>query len=58
VNNGRYWMCPDELNALYADPDYSIGCMVVHEFMHPFGKNGPYDHYGTDLCTARTGMSR
>ena len=58
VNNGRYWMCPDATNDLYADPDYFIGCTVVHEFMHPFGNEGNFDHYGTAQCTSRTGMSQ
>lgn len=58
VNNGRYWTCPDTLNDLYADPDYFIACSVVHEFMHPFGTEGNFDHYGTAQCIARTGMSQ
>jgi hypothetical protein len=58
VNNGRYWTCPDTLNDLYADPDYFTGCSVVHEFMHPFGTEGNFDHYGTAQCIARTGMSQ
>lgn len=58
VNNGRYWTCPDVLTDLYADPDYFTGCSVVHEFLHPFGTEGNYDHYGTAQCTARTGMSQ
>jgi len=58
VDNGRYWMCPDALHDLYADPDYFTGCSIVHEFMHPFGTEGNYDHYGTAQCTARTGMSQ
>ncbi len=58
INNGRYWMCPDALNDLYADPDYFTGCSAVHEFMHPFGTEGNFDHYGTAQCVARTGMSQ
>lgn len=57
VDNGRYWMCPDALNDLYADPDHFTACSVVHEFMHPFGSEGNFDHYGTQQCSARTGMS-
>jgi hypothetical protein len=57
VNNGEYWMCPDALNDLYADRDYFAACTIVHEFMHPFGPAGNFDHYGTDQCRARTGMS-
>jgi hypothetical protein len=51
-------MCPDSLTDLYAQPDRFIACTIVHEFMHPFGAEGNYDHYGTDQCTSRTGMSR
>jgi hypothetical protein len=58
VNNGRYWTCPDALTDLYADADSFTGCSLVHEFMHPFGMEGNYDHYGTAQCTARTGMSQ
>jgi hypothetical protein len=58
VNNGRYWTCPDSLNDLYSDPDYFTGCSVVHEFMHPFGREGNFDHYGTAQCTTRIGMSQ
>jgi hypothetical protein len=58
VNNGRYWMCPDALTDLYADADYFTGCSLVHEFLHPFGTEGNYDHYGTAQCTGRTGMSQ
>lgn len=57
VDNGRYWMCPNTLSDLYADPDYFIACIIVHEFLHPFGSEGSYDHYGTAQCTSRTGMS-
>lgn len=58
VDNGRYWTCPDALNDLYADPDYFTACSVVHEFAHPFGSEGNFDHYGTGQCIARTGMSQ
>jgi hypothetical protein len=58
VDNGRYWTCPDTLNDLYADPDHFTACTVVHEFMHPFGSEGNFDHYGTPQCIARTGMSQ
>lgn len=58
VNNGRFWTCPDTLNDLYADPDHFTACSVVHEFMHPFGSEGAFDHYGTAQCIARTGMSQ
>jgi hypothetical protein len=58
VNNGRYWACPDALNDLYSNPDYFTGCSVVHEFMHPFGREGNFDHYGTAQCTTRTAMSQ
>ena len=58
VYNGRYWTCPDTLNDLYADADYFTACTVVHEFMHPFGSEGNFDHYGTAQCISRTGMSQ
>jgi hypothetical protein len=58
VNNGRYWTCPNALNDLYSDPDHFAACTVVHEFMHPFGSEGNFDHYGTPQCIARTGMSQ
>lgn len=58
VDNGRYWTCPDALNDLYSDPDYFTACTVVHEFMHPFGTEGNFDHYGTAQCTSRTGMAQ
>jgi hypothetical protein len=51
-------MYPDALNDLYADPDYFTACNVVHEFMHPFGSEGNFDHYGTQQRSARTGMSQ
>lgn len=57
VNNGRYWMCPDAVNDLYASSDHFTACTVVHEFLHPFGPEGAFDHYGTAQCRARTGMS-
>jgi hypothetical protein len=58
VFNGRYWACPDSLGDLYADPDYYNACTVVHEFTHPFGSEGNFDHYGTAQCTSRTFMSQ
>ena len=57
VNNGRYWQCPDTLTDLYSQPDVFPACTIVHEFMHPFGREGNFDHYGTQQCTSRTGMS-
>ncbi len=33
------------------------GGVVVHEFMHPFGENGPDDHFVTDSCEARMGVA-
>jgi hypothetical protein len=57
VDNGRYWTCPDTLNDLYADADYFTACSAVHEFLHPFGAEGNFDHYGTAQCVSRTGMS-
>lgn len=58
VDNGRYWMCPDARTDLYADLDYFTACSVVHEFMHPFGSEGNFDHYGTSQCVSRTAMSQ
>lgn len=57
VDNGRYWQCPDSLNDLYSLPDRFAACTIVHEFMHPFGSAGNVDHYGTQQCTQRTGMT-
>jgi hypothetical protein len=57
VDNGRYWQCPDTLSDLYSQPDHFPACTIVHEFMHPFGSAGNFDHYGTAQCTSRTGMS-
>jgi Bacterial Ig-like domain (group 2) len=57
VQVGTQWMCNDALNDLYANHDYFTGCTVVHEFMHPFGSAGSFDHYGTAQCTQRTGMT-
>ena len=57
VDTGRYWQCPDTLADLYSQPDHFPACTIVHEFMHPFGSAGNFDHYGTAQCTARTGMS-
>ncbi|HET7218775.1 MAG TPA: hypothetical protein VFJ02_12045 [Vicinamibacterales bacterium] len=58
VDNGRYWTCPDALNDMYSNPDTFTACSIVHEFMHPFGSEGNFDHYGTAQCIARTGMSQ
>lgn len=57
VFNGNYWMCPDSVSDPNADLEYKAACVVVHEFMHPFGSDGNSDHYGTPLCQSRTGMS-
>jgi hypothetical protein len=56
-DNGRYWQCPDSLTDLYSQPDHFTACTIVHELSHPFGPAGNNDHYGTDACVARTGMS-
>jgi hypothetical protein len=58
VDNGRYWTCPNALTDLYSDPDTFTACSIVHEFMHPFGREGNFDHYATPQCIARTGMSQ
>jgi hypothetical protein len=59
VQRGDRWMCADALADLYADPDYFTACTMVHEFLHPFGidANPNLDHYGTQECRQRTGMS-
>jgi hypothetical protein len=57
VDNGRYWQCPNSLTDLYSEPDRFPACTIVHELAHPFGSQGNLDHYGTDQCTTRTGMS-
>jgi hypothetical protein len=51
------WMCADAVNDLYADHDHFTACTVVHEFLHSFGDQGNFDHYGTQQCIARTGMT-
>lgn len=54
---GTQWTCPDSLNDRYADHDYFTACSIIHEFLHPFGDQGVYDHWGTAQCLSRTGMS-
>jgi hypothetical protein len=58
VQRGSVWMCANALEDLYANHDYFTACTVVHEFLHPFGSEGVYDHYGTSQCIQRTGMSQ
>ncbi len=57
VDNGPYWTCPDSTMDLNADREYFIASVIVHEFIHPFGRLGDEDHYGTPQCRARTGMT-
>lgn len=59
VQRGTRWMCADSTGDLYADADYFTACTVVHELLHPFGfeANGNLDHYGTEPCRQRTGMT-
>jgi hypothetical protein len=56
VLQGAWWKCADALSDLYSSDDYFTGCSIVHEFVHPFGTEGNYDHWGTPQCMTRTGM--
>jgi len=57
VNNGVFWECPDVRADWYAQPDVFIATVIVHEFMHLVGFAGNDDHYGTETCKTRVGMS-
>lgn len=57
VDNGRYWQCPATLEDPNSNFDYFMGCVIVHEFAHPFGTEGDDDHYRTPVCAARMGFT-
>jgi hypothetical protein len=57
VPRGDRSVCSTALNDLYMETDYYNACTVVHEFLHPFGNEGNYDHWGSASCRARTGMT-
>lgn len=55
THNG-YSMCADAVGDAYAStPTYFVAANFTHEFLHPFGLNGNYDHYGTEQCRAAMG---
>jgi len=57
MHNG-YSMCANAVDDLYAStPTYFVAANIVHEFMHPFGLNGVYDHYGTEACQSAMGWT-
>jgi hypothetical protein len=57
MHNG-YSMCSTMVDDLYAStPTYFVAANIVHEFMHPFGVNGAYDHYGTEDCQSAMGWT-
>lgn len=56
VPSGDRWTCPNTQNDLYADHDYFIASIIVHEFIHPFGIDPTdleMDHYGATGCQKR-----
>lgn len=57
VENGRQWSCPGTTGDLNAEPDYFMGCIIVHEFLHPFGALGDDDHFRGPTCAARLGLT-
>jgi hypothetical protein len=57
VDNGRFWECPDVAANRYAQPHMFAASTVVHELLHPYGTAGNSDHYGTDVCRNRIGMT-
>ena len=57
VQQDDYWVCSTALDLLYMNNDYFKACTIIHEFLHPFGNKGVYDHYGSSSCIDRTGMT-
>jgi len=50
THNG-YSMCANAVGDAYAStPTYFVAANLTHEFLHPFGMHGNYDHYGTEAC--------
>jgi hypothetical protein len=51
-----YSFCSSALTDPYAEtPTAFLSANIVHEFLHPFGVNGVYDHYGTEQCIEAMG---
>jgi hypothetical protein len=58
VEHNGYSFCSNALGLPYAEtPTAFLSANVVHEFLHPFGQNGVYDHYGTQECIDAMGWS-
>jgi hypothetical protein len=57
VFNGDYYICDYAQEDYYAEENVFVACTIVHEFMHPFGENGNYDHYGTQTCNEAMGIT-
>ena len=55
VFNGNYYVCENSQENYYSNSNNFIACTIVHEFMHPFGELGNYDHYGGDACNEYLG---
>lgn len=57
VEHLGYSFCPHVVNDLYASERYYMtSATVLHEFMHWFGFERNYDHFGSPACNQR--MSR
>jgi hypothetical protein len=53
-----YYVCEDAVMDLpYFRPRYFQVSSAIHELLHFFGSEGIYDHYGTEVCSERTGFS-
>jgi hypothetical protein len=58
VEHNGYSFCSSALADLYAQtPTAFLAANIVHEFLHPFGVNGVYDHYGTQQCLEAMGWT-
>ena len=57
IFNGDYYICDYAQEDYYAEENVFVACTIVHEFMHPFGENGNYDHYGTAICNEAMGTT-
>ena len=60
VPSGDRWVCPDSQKDLYADHDYFVASIIVHEFLHPFGIDPTdleMDHYAATGCQKRGGVT-
>jgi hypothetical protein len=56
VEHNGYSFCSNALGRPYAEtPTAFLSANIVHEFLHPFGVNGVYDHYGTQQCIEAMG---